>query len=199
MGKDRLKENIVGLIWAVAVALFIRAFFVQAYKIPSSSMEPTLLVGDHILVIKCLYGIRIPFIGKQLVEFSEPKRGEIVVFVYPRDPKKDFIKRVIGLPGERVEIRDKKVFINGQPLDDPWGVWERGEAPRTDFGPVRVPEGHYFVMGDNRDNSMDSRYWGFVPRDNLIGRAFIIYWSWNSNGKGILEKVRWGRIGKLLL
>lgn len=199
MGKDRLKENIIGLIWAVVIALFVRAFFVQAYKIPSSSMEPTLLVGDHILVIKCLYGIRIPFIGKQLIEFSEPKRGEIVVFVYPRDPKKDFIKRVIGLPGEQVEIRDKRVFISGRPLEDPWGVWEKGEVQRPDFGPVKVPEGHYFVMGDNRDNSMDSRYWGFVPRDNLIGRAFIIYWSWNSHGRGILDKVRWGRIGKLLL
>ncbi len=199
MGKDKVKENLTGIIWAVAIALLVRAFFVQAYKIPSSSMEPTLLVGDHILVIKCLYGIRVPFLGKQLIEFSKPKRGEIVVFVYPRDPKKDFIKRVIGLPGERVEIRDKKVLINGRPLDDPWGVWEREGVPRPSFGPVTVPEDHYFVMGDNRDNSMDSRYWGFVPKENLIGRAFVIYWSWDSNGKGLLEKVRWRRIGKLLL
>lgn len=196
--KGRFRQNIEGIITALIIALFIRAFFVQAYKIPSSSMEPTLLVGDHLLVLKCAYGIRMPLIGKYLVRYGEPHRGDIVVFVYPRDPRKDFIKRVIALPGERVQIVDKKIFVNGRPLEDPWGYWSEAITFRPNFGPVTVPEGHYFVLGDNRDNSMDSRFWGFVPEDYLLGKALVIYWSWNSRAEDIYHKVRWWRFGKVL-
>jgi signal peptidase I len=147
-------------------------------------MKPTLLVGDHILVNKFLYGIKIPFTNKTLIPISEPERGDIVVFIYPVDPEKDFIKRVIGLPGDKVEIRGEEVFINGKPYDDEHGFYSRtgrtaaqmGE--KSHFGPVTVPKGHLFVMGDNRNHSYDSRFWGFVPLTSVKGKAFIIYWSW---------------------
>jgi signal peptidase I len=198
MTQRKIKEEIKGILIAVFIALFIRAFFVQAYKIPSGSMEPTLLVGDHLLVLKCAYGIRIPLVGKYLVEYSSPKRGDIIVFVYPRDPKKDFIKRVMALPGERVQIIGRTIYINGKPIRDPWGVWSENDLLRGNFGPVTVPQGHYFVLGDNRDNSMDSRYWGFVPKSNILGKALIIYWSWNGEAENLWEKIRWLRIGKIL-
>ncbi len=198
MTQRRIKEELKGILVAVLIALFIRAFFVQAYKIPSGSMEPTLLVGDHLLVLKCAYGIRIPLVGKYLLEYSSPKRGDIIVFIYPRDPKKDFIKRVIALPGENVRIIGRTVYINGTPLQDPWGVWSENDFLRVNFGPVTVPKGHYFVLGDNRDNSMDSRYWGFVPKSNILGKALIIYWSWNGKAENIFQKIRWLRIGKIL-
>jgi len=198
MTQRRIKEELKGILVAVLIALFIRAFFVQAYKIPSGSMEPTLLVGDHLLVLKCAYGIRIPLVGKYLLEYSSPKRGDIIVFIYPRDPKKDFIKRVIALPGENVRIIGRTVYINGTPLQDPWGVWSENDFLRVNFGPVTVPQGHYFVLGDNRDNSMDSRYWGFVPKSNILGKALIIYWSWNGKAENIFQKIRWLRIGKIL-
>jgi signal peptidase I len=198
MTQRKIKEEIKGILIAVFIALFIRAFFVQAYKIPSGSMEPTLLVGDHLLVLKCAYGIRIPLVGKYLVEYSSPKRGDIIVFVYPRDPKKDFIKRVMALPGESVQIIGRTIYINGKPIRDPWGVWSENDLLRGNFGPVTVPQGHYFVLGDNRDNSMDSRYWGFVPKSNILGKALIIYWSWNGEAENLWEKIRWLRIGKIL-
>jgi signal peptidase I len=198
MTQRKIKEEIKGILIAVFIALFVRAFFVQAYKIPSGSMEPTLLVGDHLLVLKCAYGIMIPLVGKYLVEYSSPKRGDIIVFVYPRDPKKDFIKRVMALPGERVQIIGRTIYINGKPIRDPWGVWSENDLLRGNFGPVTVPQGHYFVLGDNRDNSMDSRYWGFVPKSNILGKALIIYWSWNGEAENLWEKIRWLRIGKIL-
>jgi signal peptidase I len=198
MTQRKIKEEIKGILIAVFIALFIRAFFVQAYKIPSGSMEPTLLVGDHLLVLKCAYGIRIPLVGKYLVEYSSPKRGDIIVFVYPRDPKKDFIKRVMALPGESVQIIGRTIYINGKPIRDPWGVWTENDLLRGNFGPVTVPQGHYFVLGDNRDNSMDSRYWGFVPKSNILGKALVIYWSWNGEAENLWKKIRWLRIGKIL-
>ncbi|MBW2708734.1 MAG: signal peptidase I [Deltaproteobacteria bacterium] len=167
---------------AILLALFIRTFVVQAFKIPSGSMKPTLLVGDHILVNKFLYGIKIPFTGKTLIPISEPKRGDVVVFIYPVDPDKDFIKRAIGLSGDKVEISGEKVFINGKPYDDKHGFYSRmGRTTpqgKSHFGPVTVPKGHLFVMGDNRNHSYDSRFWGFVPLTSVKGKAFIIYWSW---------------------
>ena len=170
---------------AVILALFIRTFVVQAFKIPSGSMEPTLLVGDHILVNKFIYGIKIPFIDKTLIPISDPKRNDVIVFIYPVDKSKDFIKRVIGLPGDKVEMKGQKIYINGKLFDDKYGVYSRspssgGDMNREglDFGPVTVPPGHLFVMGDNRDHSYDSRFWGFVPLDAVKGKAFIIYWSW---------------------
>ena len=169
---------------AVILALFIRTFVVQAFKIPSGSMESTLLVGDHILVNKFIYGIKIPFMHKTLVPISEPKRNDVIVFIYPVDKSKDFIKRVIGLPGDRIEMIDRKIYINEKLFDDPHGSYsdhiEKSVHSlwKTQFGPVVVPEGHLFVMGDNRDNSRDSRFWGFVPLKFVKGKALIVYWSW---------------------
>ena len=181
--KNLLREYLEAAAIAVLLALFIRTFVVQAFKIPSGSMEPTLLIGDHILVNKFLYGVKIPFTRKTMIPVSEPKRDDVVVFIYPVDTTKDFIKRVIGLPGETLEIRDSKIFINGSPYQDKYGryVDTAGKGnPSTGFhyGPTVIPENHIFVMGDNRDHSYDSRFWGFVPVQSVKGKAFIIYWSW---------------------
>lgn len=203
--KSALIEYAEALIWAVVLALVIRTWAVQAFKIPSGSMMPTLLVGDHLLVSKSSYGIKLPFSDRVIVPLGHPQRGDIVVFRFPEDRDKDFIKRVIGLPGESVEVRNKRVFINGQALDDPWAHYSDridlppGVLPRDNFGPVTVPEGHYFVMGDNRDQSYDSRFWfggkgGFVPASDILGRAIVIYWSWEDHGFG----VRWDRLGEMI-
>ena len=169
---------------AVILALFIRTFVVQAFKIPSGSMIPTLLVGDHILVNKFLYGIKLPFVNKTLIPISTPQRDDVIVFIYPLDESKDFIKRVIGLPGETLKMMDRKIYIDGKLYSDRYGVYsdfheQQFLSPaKSNFGPVKVPEGHLFVMGDNRDNSHDSRFWGFVPLESVKGKALIIYWSW---------------------
>jgi signal peptidase I len=201
--KSKVREYAETLIIALAIALFVRTFVVQAFKIPSSSMEPTLLVGDHILVNKFIFGIRIPVIGEKILPFSQPRRGDVIVFIYPGDRSKDFIKRVIGLPGEKVEIRERKIYINDSPIEDPWGVYERGNpswrpSVSDNYGPQVVPPGALFVMGDNRDNSQDSRYWGFVPLDDVLGKAFIMYWSWDWDARSLVSKVRWERIGSLI-
>jgi signal peptidase I len=176
--KSLFREYLEAAIIAIFLALFIRAFVVQAFKIPSGSMEPTLLIGDHIIVNKFIYGIKAPFINKTIIPISEPKRGDIIVFIYPVDKEKDFIKRVIGLPGEQIEIKSKKIFINGELFDDPFGVYSKSLKRNENFGPIIVPTNNLFVMGDNRDHSYDSRYWGFVPFESLKGKAVIIYWSW---------------------
>jgi signal peptidase I len=197
--KSKVREYAETLIIALLIALFVRAFVVQAFKIPSSSMEPTLLVGDHILVNKFIYGIRIPLIGKKISQFGKPKRGDVIVFIFPRDRSKDFIKRAIGLPGDKVEIRDRKIYINDRMIEDPWGVYSSwGPTAPDTYGPRVVPPDSLFVMGDNRNNSQDSRYWGFVPLDDVLGKAFIMYWSWDWGGSSILSKVRWKRIGRLI-
>jgi len=197
-----VREYAESIIIAVLIALFIRAFVVQAFKIPSGSMKPTLLIGDHLLVNKFIYGIKLPFVDRKVLAFKEPKRGDIIVFIFPRDKDKDFIKRVVGEPGDTVEIRHKKIYINGKHWDEHFGVYREpgvdNLVPRDNFGPVVVPEGSVFVMGDNRDRSYDSRFWGFVPIDQVKGKALIIYWSWNSNSKSLLGKIRFRRIGKLL-
>jgi len=183
---------------AVLIALFIRTFVVQAFKIPSGSMKPTLLVGDWLLVNKFIYGVKIPVLRSTLIPVSDPKRGDTIVFIYPLDRSKDFIKRVIGIPGDTVEVRDKKVYVNDEPFDDPYGVYTdnlvipKTIQPRDNFGPVKVPDGTVFVMGDNRDQSYDSRFWGFVDRKDILGKAFIIYWSWDSED----NSPRWNRLGK---
>ncbi len=199
-GKGRLRENIEAVIIAVILALFIRTFVVQAFKIPSGSMKPTLKIGDHILVNKFVYGVKLPFSDVTLIPVSDPERNDIIVFEYPVEPDKDFIKRVIGVPGDTVEIRDKKVYVNGKPLNHNYAMHTDDQTlpaavnHRDNFGPVTVPEEAYFVLGDNRDNSYDSRFWGFVEEEIIKGEAFIIYWSWNSEEFG----VRWDRIGMLL-
>jgi len=193
--KPRWQEYGESIFIALALALIIRAFLVQAFSIPSGSMEPTLLVGDYLLVNKFAYGIRNPFSNNILIPWGEPQRGDVVVFIYPMDPTKDYIKRVIGLPGDRIQIINKKLYINGRitqippPSDDPSApraVYREPEitpTERDNFGPVVVPKDSYFVMGDNRDHSYDSRFWGFVPMKDLRGRAFIIYFSWEGSGQ----------------
>ncbi len=210
MGKKKfLKEYLEPIVIAVLIALFIRTFVVQAFKIPSSSMEPTLLVGDYILVNKFIYGVRIPYSDKifghdeKYLKVKTPRRGDVIVFIYPKDTSKDFIKRVIGTEGEKVEIIQNKIFINGKQIEDPWGHFEKYDWTRylqsiEKFGPMVVPKDSLFVLGDNRDNSQDSRFWGFVNVNAVKGKAFIIYFSWDQQASNLLEKIRWTRLGKLI-
>jgi signal peptidase I len=199
MGKKRIiKEYIEPIVIAILIALFIRAFIVQAFKIPSSSMEPTLLVGDHLLVNKFIYGVRIPYTDIKFFKYKKPKRGDIIVFIFPKDRSKDFIKRVIGTGGEKVAIIHNKIYINDKMIDDRWGHFTMPRSSIEDYGPVKVPEGSLFVMGDNRDNSQDSRFWGFVNINEVKGKAFIVYFSWDSNAQKLLNMIRWDRFGKLI-
>ncbi|MBW2621883.1 MAG: signal peptidase I [Deltaproteobacteria bacterium] len=198
--KSILREYLEVIIAAVILALFIRTFFVQTYKIPSGSMEPTLEVGDQILVSKFFYGIRVPFLNKIVISTATPKRGDVMVFIFPLDRSVDFIKRVVGIPGDTVEISNRKLYINGEPVKDEFARYEKISSasvmvkPRDIFGPMVVPENKYFVMGDNRDHSHDSRWWGFVDIDDVRGKAFLIHWSWKSTSWG----VRWERIGHII-
>ena len=182
--KSTFREYFEAFIIAIILALFIRTFIIQAFKIPSQSMVPTLRVGDHLLVNKFIYGVKLPFLRKTIIPISTPKRGDIIVFIYPEDRSKDFIKRVMGLPGEKVEVKGQKVFINDKPIEDPYGYYTRSKELEENFGsmgrfnPYVVEKGHYFVLGDNRDNSKDSRFWGTVPSELIKGKALIIYWSW---------------------
>ncbi len=204
--KGIVREYAEAFVIAFIIALLIRTFLVQAFKIPSSSMEPTLLVGDHILVSKFIYGIRIPYIGKKFLTFRKPKRGDIIVFVFPKDPKKDFIKRVIATEGEKVQIKGRKILINGRAIADPWGDYRERDGPfipshfrpGDNYGPKVVPPNSLFVLGDNRDNSQDSRYWDFLDLSAVKGKAFIIYFSYHKRATSVLDKVRWNRFGKLL-
>lgn len=198
--KSAIREYAEVIIAAILLALFIRTFTFQAFKIPSGSMESTLQVGDHIMVNKFIYGIRLPFVNKVIIPIKNPKRGDIIVFIYPVDPGKDFIKRVIGVAGDTVEIKQKKVFINGQPVPDLHAQFTDNYSmaanlkPRDNFGPITIPEDNLFVMGDNRDHSLDSRFWGMVDLKAVRGKAVIIYWSWDSDN----WRVRWRRLGHLL-
>ena len=171
-----------GLFPVIAVVFILRSFLFEPFKIPSGSMIPTLLVGDFILVNKFAYGIRVPIRGTRYLGWFKPDRGDVIVFVYPEDRDKDFIKRVVGIPGDRIEIRHKILYRNGGKIDEPW-AWRtepEGPAPRDNFGPVTVPEGHVFALGDNRNNSLDSRIMsavGFIPIENLVGRAEVVFFS----------------------
>jgi signal peptidase I len=197
--KSVVREYTEALLVALLLALFIRSFIVQAFKIPSGSMLPTLQIGDHILVNKFLYGLRLPYpFEKMVVEWKQPARGDVVVFIYPKDRTKDFIKRVVAVAGDTVEIRHKQVYVNGIKVDDPHATFADEDreipGPRDNFGPVTVPPHHLFVMGDNRDRSHDGRFWGFVDLDDVKGKAFLIYWSWDGQDRW----VRWERIGSLI-
>jgi signal peptidase I len=198
--KSKVKEYVESIIIAILIALFIRTFIICAYKIPSRSMVSTLLVGDHILVNKFIYGVKIPLLRRTIIPVREPKRGEIVVFIFPNDRSKDFIKRVIGVGGDKIEIRNKKIFINGKEYPDSYGtysdnmIYPSTMQPRDNFGPVTVPPKSIFVMGDNRDESLDSRFWGFVDLKDVEGKALIIYWSWNRDE----HNLRWERLGNFL-
>jgi len=230
--KSKLREYVEAIVIAVFLALLIRAFVVQAFKIPSGSMLETLQIGDHILVNKFTYGLKVPFTGNRVLMFNQPKRGDVIVFSFPknreleectsmsknistrisnvwssgnpffllRDDCKDFIKRVIGVGGDTIEINNKKVYVNGVPIDEPYTIYKDSLVDagiRDNFGPFKVPRGSFFVMGDNRDQSYDSRFWGIVDMDEIKGKAFIMYWSWNSEGS-FINQVRWSRLGKLI-
>jgi len=198
--KSIVREYAESILIAVLLALVIRTYLVQAFKIPSGSMEDTLAIGDHLLVNKFIYGTKLPFGDKRLLTLRDPRRGDVIVFEYPEDPSKDFIKRVIGTPGDVVEGKDKKVYVNGKPYENPHEVHKEKDVipkemnPRDTFGPVTVPPNSYFMMGDNRDRSYDSRFWGFVSRDKIKGLAFIKYWSWDKDK----FMPRFGNIGKLI-
>jgi len=227
--KSKLRQNIEALAFAILLALIIRTFVFQPFKIPSGSMIPTLLVGDHLLVNKFVYGTKIPFTDIEIFPIEKIKRGDVVVFTYPnneRDPSKNglyYIKRVVGLPGDEIDLNGRNLYINGGKVpieyegtyadkrnseqfdeyrEDLFGeehtvIFRKGKenTNRGSYIPVtKVPEGSVFVMGDNRDNSQDSRFWGFVPIENIAGRAFIIHWSWDFANPDILNKVRWDRI-----
>jgi signal peptidase I len=206
--KSIFREYFEAICVAIILALFIRTFVVQAFKIPSGSMLPTLLIGDHLLVNKFIYGIRVPFTGKILVPIKSPKHGDVVVFRFPKDRSIDYIKRVVGTPGDTVEIKAKKVFINGKPINDAHAnvsssaVLNAKASPRDNFGPILVPADRIFVMGDNRDNSYDSRFWGFVDQQDVLGKAFILYWSWDIDKPLFsferFSSIRLGRLANLI-
>jgi len=202
--KSTVREYFESIVIAVILALFVRTWVVQAFKIPTGSMENNLLIGDHLLVNKFVFSPTAAGLERALLPMRDIRRGDIVVFKYPEEPERDFIKRVIGLPGDIVELRAKKVYINGQPLDEPYVHYltpagSGGEVTSADvrerYGPVTVPDEQYFVMGDNRDNSQDSRYWGYLPRDHVKGKALMIYWSYAGESAGsIFTSIRWERL-----
>jgi signal peptidase I len=201
--KSLVREYGEAIVIAILLALVIRTLVVQAFTIPSGSMMDTLLVGDYILVNKFLYGPEIPFTEVRLPGLREPHRGDIIVFKYPQDEKRDFIKRIVATPGEAFQIRGNDVYINGRRLVEPYVKHTSPVSAHTGqaycgyaYGcePTTVPAGSYFVMGDNRDNSQDSRYWGFVRRDRIKGKAFLTYWSWDSDRHWL----RWWRLGKYI-
>jgi signal peptidase I len=205
--KSALRENIEAIIIAIIIALFIRTFVIQAFKIPSGSMLDTLQIGDQILVNKFIYGIGIPFTdGKKLFPVNSPEKGDIIVFKYPKDPSKDFIKRVVATGGDTIEMVRKKLYINGEPVPhEPYARYadsikyppnyRNDSFTRRDNIPKHtIPENKLFVMGDNRDSSSDSRFWGYVDLKAVEGKALIIYWSWNKAE----FNVRWSRIGNLI-
>ena len=192
--KPLWREYGEALFVALILALVIRTFVVQAFKIPSESMVKTLLVGDHLLASKFSYGIKIPFTHTYIYKGDDPVKGDIIIFEYPNDPSVDYIKRIVGTPGDTIEVRNKQLFRNGEAVKESFIRFtepDRIQPVRDNFGPVTVPADKYFVMGDNRDNSMDSRFWGFVDRSAIRAKAWRIYWSWGGR-----SDIRWDRIGK---
>jgi signal peptidase I len=227
--KSKLRQNVEAIVIALCLALLIRTFIVQPFKIPSGSMIPTLLIGDHLLVNKFIYGTKIPFMDIRIFPVEDIKRGDVIVFKFPGNDSVNkgvhYIKRAIGLPGDEVNIEGRDVYINGEKIkqvyEGNYKYFEQGTEVTTDkyidtlseniFDviykkssinttkgktnfPITIPEGNIFVLGDNRDNSYDSRFWGFVPIESISGKAFLIHWSWNFDNDNILSKVRWKRI-----
>ncbi len=193
--KSVLREYAEALAIALVLALIIRTFIVQAYKIPSGSMLQTLQIGDHLLVNKFLYGLKNPFNDSYIIEGQDPQIGDIIVFPYPNDPSVDYIKRIVGTPGDTIEVRNKQLFRNNVPVQEAYIQHSQPnviQPGRDNFGPVTVPADKFFVMGDNRDDSLDSRFWGFVDRRAIHGKAWRIYWSWDGNN----SSPRWGRLGQ---
>lgn len=222
--KSIVREYVEAILVAVILALVIRTFLVQAFRIPSRSMEDTLLVGDFLLADKITYGAKIPFTNFRLPGLRDPRPGDIVIFQWPKDPKRDFIKRCVATAGQTVEIRDKALYVDNERVPDPSkakhvrpGMLPRGMGPRDNYGPFKVPPGALFMMGDNRDDSSDSRYWGTLAMKYVKGRALIIYWSWGEDKNAprfrsvlsipkilvynlihFLWRVRWLRIGDII-
>ncbi len=210
--KSTVREYFESIVVAVILALFVRTFVVQAFKIPTGSMEPNLLVGDHLLVNKFVFAPATSGIERMILPMREIRRGDVVVFKFPEEPERDFIKRVIGRPGDTIEVRNRQVLINGSPIEEPYAHYlfpvgddeAGGFDVRARYGPVTVPADHYFMMGDNRDNSQDSRYWGFLPAHYVKGRALMIYWSFEPQGgaeagalgpvTGLFTGTRWSRL-----
>jgi len=195
-----LREYVEAALWALVLTLFLRAFVIQAFRIPSASMQDTLLIGDFLFVNKFEYGPRIPFTHIRLPGLRAPRRGDVIVFQFPQDPTKDFIKRCVATGGETLEVRNKQVYVDGKPLRESYAIHSdpsvrpAGYDYRDYFGPVTVAKGQMFMMGDNRDNSNDSRYWGQLEMDLVKGRAMFIYWSWD----GERNWPRWNRIFQLI-
>ena len=203
-----IREWVEALIFAVVVATVVRTYMFAPFQIPSGSMLPTIQIGDHIFASMYSYGSPVPFTDIKL--FKKPVlRGDIIIFPYPRDPSIDYIKRAVGLPEETLEIRNDHVFINGEPLDEPYAYFEPNEqrsrkaqglssaSPVSSFGPVTIPEGKIFAMGDNRYNSADSRYWGFVDTNTISGKGQIIYWS-HDPGQSLVSGYKFGRVFDIL-
>jgi signal peptidase I len=184
--KSTIREYFESIVVTAIIALFATTFVVQAFKIPTGSMESTLLIGDHLLVNKFVYGLHSGFFEK-LLPYKPLKRGDVIVFKYPKDPDVAYVKRLIGLPGDRVEITGRTVSINGKPLVEKYTQFIDPGSAYEPYRAYDVPPGEYFAMGDNRDNSQDSRFWGFVPRDNIIGKALIIYWSYETPREEYLQ------------
>lgn len=223
-GGSVFREYAEWLTMAITIALVIRTLVIQAFRIPSGSMEDTLLIGDFLLANKFIYGAKLPFTNYRLPRWRDPRPGDIIIFEYPVDRSRDFIKRCVAVSGQKVEVKDKTLFVDDKEvplppkgkLGDP-RVLPREVIPRDNFGPVVVPPGQFFMMGDNRDNSQDSRWWGFLPYDNIKGKAMVLYlsWEWDPNGpgyNGILSvpwlvidsaihlpwRIRWSRIGMII-
>jgi signal peptidase I len=205
--KSVVREYFETIVIAVILALFMRTFVVQAFKIPTGSMEPNLLIGDHLLVNKFVFAPTLSSAERTVLPMTDIRRGDIVVFKYPEDPERDFIKRVIGLSGETIELKDRRIHVNGRAIQEPYAHYlprpagqGAGEITSDDvrehYGPVVVPSGSVFVMGDNRDNSQDSRYWGFLPKENNKGKALLIYWSFDGSegGLNLFTQTRWARL-----
>lgn len=205
MKKSVPREYFESLVIAVVLALFVRTWVFQAFKIPTGSMERNLLIGDHLIVNKMIFAPTASRLERAILPSRPIRRGDVIVFKYPKEPDRDFVKRVIGLPGDRLELRRKVVYINGQPLKEPYVQWldppstdgpARTDDLREEYGPVTVPAGQYFMMGDNRDNSEDSRYWGFMPESYVKGQALFIYYSFDDTGSvaSFLTSTRWSRL-----
>jgi signal peptidase I len=192
--KSAIREYTEIIVLAVALALFVRTFFVQAFRIPSESMEDTLLVGDFLFANKLLYGPKLPFVDVRLPAIRQPKAGDIIIFKYPHDPKIDYIKRCVAVEGQTVELVDNKLYVDGVMQDEEFTKYVFGSRPDRHFGPFKVPEGDIFMMGDNRDNSADSRAWGPLDKKLIAGKAMFIYFSWNPSS----HSVRFSRIGDVI-
>ena len=203
--KSTLREYFESIVIAVILALFVRTFVVQAFKIPTGSMENNLLIGDHLLVNKFVFAPTATALERAALPVRPIHRGDVLVFKFPEDPERDFVKRVIGLPGEKLEMREKRIFINDKPLDEPYvhfleppavpsAFHETTSADlRERYGPVTIPADQYFMMGDNRDNSQDSRYWGYLPRSYVKGRALMVYWSYEATETAYQDDGLWAR------